>query len=137
MKLINATLNDKQIKSSELPDNIKSDIKELKDLIVKFNEAVNQYNDSGKKSKAGVDKLDAMSDHIEDFEKKIAEAIKAYEKPEPKVEPTPAPADPTPAPAPAPAKEAKKEDSGLGWLIFGGVALVVTLGAVNLFKKRA
>ena len=135
MKLINATLNDKQIKSSELPEAIVNQIKELKDLIVKYNDSVNEYNSSSKQTKAGKQKLDAMSDHIEELENKIVQEIKAYEKPEPIVEPTPAPA-PDPTPAPAPIKE-KKEDSGLGWLIFGGVALVVTLGAVNLFKKRA
>jgi hypothetical protein len=134
MKLINATLNDKQIKSSELPEAIVNQIKELKDLIVKYNDSVNEYNSSSKQTKAGKQKLEAMSDHIEELENKIVQEIKAYEKPEPIVEPTPAPADPTPAPAPI---EKKKEDSGLGWLIFGGVALVVTLGAVNLFKKRA
>ena len=135
MKLINATLNDKQIKSSELPEAIVNEIKELKDLIVKYNDSVNEYNSSSKQTKAGKQKLEAMSDHIEELENKIVQEIKAYEKPEPIVEPTPAPA-PDPTPAPAPIKE-KKEDSGLGWLIFGGVALVVTLGAVNLFKKRA
>ena len=135
MKLINATLNDKQIKSSELPEAIVNQIKELKELIVKYNDSVNEYNSSSKQTKAGKQKLEAMSDHIEELENKIVQEIKAYEKPEPIVEPTPAPTtDPTPAPAPI--KE-KKEDSGLGWLIFGGVALVVTLGAVNLFKKRA
>lgn len=135
MKLINATLNDKQIKSSELPEAIVNQIKELKDLIVKYNDSVNEYNSSSKQTKAGKQKLEAMSDHIEELEKKIVQEIKAYEKPEPIVEPTPAPA-PDPTPAPAPIKE-KKEDSGLGWLIFSGVALAVTLGAVNLFKKRA
>jgi hypothetical protein len=135
MKLINATLNDKQIKSSELPEAITNQIKELKDLIVKYNDSVNEYNSSSKQTKAGKQKLEAMSDHIEELENKVVQEIKAYEKPEPKVEPTPAPAiDPTPAPAPI---EKKKEDSGLGWLIFSGVALAVTLGAVNLFKKRA
>jgi hypothetical protein len=136
MKLINATLNDKQIKSSELPEAITNQIKELKDLIVKYNDSVNEYNNSSKQTKAGKQKLDAMSDHIEEFENKVVQEIKAYEKPEPIVESTPAPA-PDPTPDPAPIVTEKKEDSGLGWLIFGGVALVVTLGAVNLFKKRA
>ena len=38
-----------------------------------------------------------------------------------------------PAPTPAPAK---KEDSSIGWLVFGGVVLVLTVGAVNLMKKK-
>jgi hypothetical protein len=30
----------------------------------------------------------------------------------------------------------KKKDSSLGWLIFGGVALALTFGVVNVFKKK-
>jgi hypothetical protein len=135
MKLINATLNDKQIKSSELSDDIQNEIKDLKEKIVKFNESVSEYNDSPKKSKVATKKLDAMQDDIEDLEKSIVEKIKGYEKPEPVVETTPAPAPKT-EPIPNPTPTEKKGDSSLGWLIFGGVALVVTLGAVNLFKKR-
>jgi hypothetical protein len=135
MKLINSTLNDKQIKTSELSDDIQKEIKDLKELIVKFNDSVSEYNDSPKKSKVATKKLDAMSDDIADTEKKIVEKIKAYEKPEPIVEATPAPAPET-EPIPNPTPTEKKGDSSLGWLLFGGVALVVTLGAVNLFKKR-
>jgi len=132
MKLINATLHDKQIKSSELPDDVKQDIEELKDLVLKFNSAVQEYNSSDKPNKATEQKLDAMEDNIADVEKEIVEKIKAYEKPaDPVSDPAPAP-DPNPAPA----KE-KKEDSGVGWLVFSAVALAVTLGAVNLFKKKA
>lgn len=137
MKLINSTLNDKQIKSSELPEDIQKEIKDLKEKIVKFNDSVSEYNDSPKKSKVVTKKLDAMQDDIEDLEKSIVEKIKAYEKPETKVDPTPAPqTEQTPTPTKETPKE-KKGDSSVGWLIFGGVALVVTLGAVNLFKKRA
>jgi hypothetical protein len=135
MKLINATLNDKQIKSSELSDDIQNEIRDLKEKIVKFNESVSEYNDSPKKSKVATKKLDAMQDDIEDLEKSIVEKIKGYEKPEPVVETTPAPAPET-EPISNPTPTEKKGDSSLGWLIFGGVALVVTLGAVNLFKKR-
>jgi hypothetical protein len=133
MKLINATLHDKQIKSSELPDDVKQDIEELKDLVLKFNSAVQEYNGSDKPNKATEQKLDAMEDNIADVEKEIVEKIKAYEKPAADPAPDPSPA---PDPNPAPAKE-KKEDSGVGWLVFSAVALAVTLGAVNLFKKKA
>lgn len=131
MKLINATLHDKQIKSSELSDDIKEDIQQLKDLVLKFNAAVVEYNTSETPNKATEGKLDAMEDNIADVEKEIVEKIKAYEKPA--LAPDPAPA---PDPVPVPAKE-KKEDSGIGWLVFSAVALAVTLGAVNLFKKKA
>ena len=136
MKLINATLHDKQIKSSDLPDDVKQDIEELKDLVLKFNSAVQEYNSSDKPNKATEQKLDAMEDNIADVEKEIVEKIKAFEKPADPV-PDPVP-DPTPVPDPnPPAKEEKKGDSGVGWLVFSAVALAVTLGAVNLFKKKA
>ena len=131
MKLINAALHDKQLKSSDLSDDIKQDINELKELVLKFNEAVKEYNVSPKKDKATEAQLDDMEDQMSDLEKDIVGKINAYEKPAPKEE-AKAAAEGTPAPAPAP----KKEDTSLGWLIFGGVALVVTLGAVNLLKKK-
>ena len=131
MKLINAALHDKQLKSSDLSDDIKQDINELKELVLKFNEAVKEYNASPKKDKATEAQLDDMEDQMTDLEKDIVGKINAYEKPAPKEE-AKAAAEGTTTPAPAP----KKEDSSLGWLIFGGVALVVTLGAVNLFKKK-
>jgi len=131
MKLINASLHDKQLKSSELSDDIKQDINELKELVLKFNEAVKEYNASSKKDKATEAQLDDMEDQMSDLEKDIVGKINAYKKPAPKEETKAAEGTPAPPP-PAP----KKEDSSLGWLIFGGVALVVTLGAVNLFKKK-
>ena len=131
MKLINAALHDKQLKSSDLSDDIKQDINELKELVLKFNEAVKEYNASPKKDKVTEAQLDDMEDQMSDLEKDIVGKINAYEKPAPKEE-AKAAAEGTPAPAPAP----KKEDTSLGWLIFGGVALVVTLGAVNLLKKK-
>jgi len=34
-------------------------------------------------------------------------------------------------------KEKKSEkDNSVGWLIFGGIALIATLGAVNVFKNK-
>lgn len=129
MKLINSTLHDKQLKYSDLSDDIKQDLGELKELVLKFNDACKEYNASGAKDNATEAKLDDMEDQIAEVEKEIVSKIKAYEKPQV------AAAEGTPTPAPAPAPE-KKKDSGIGWLIFGGVALVVTLGAVNLFKKK-
>jgi hypothetical protein len=128
MKLINSTLHDKQLKTSDLPQDIKDDMMELKGLVLKFNETVKEYNQSEKDPVLEA-KLDDMEEHITELEQDIVEKIKAYNKPE---------ADPTPTPAPAAADgtPAPKKDSGIGWLVFGGVALVVTLGAVNLFKKR-
>lgn len=44
---------------------------------------------------------------------------------------------PQPTPEPQPAPEPKKEESGgIGWLVFGAVVLVGTLGLVNVLKKK-
>lgn len=32
--------------------------------------------------------------------------------------------------------DSKKEESGYGWLIFGGLALVLSLGAINVMKNK-
>jgi hypothetical protein len=49
-------------------------------------------------------------------------------------EPQPQP-EPEPQPQPQPAQE-KKEETGIGWLVFGAVVLVGTLGLVNVLKKK-
>ena len=73
--------------------------------------------------------MDDLEDSISEREIELATFIKAYEKPAP---------EPAPAAAPAPAAQAqpKKEDNSVGWLVFGGVVLALTLGAVNLMKKK-
>jgi hypothetical protein len=134
MKLINETLHDKQLKVADLSDAIRDDIYEYKELLEKYNEAVKVYNDEPKANKATEAKLDAMENDLAELESGIIKEIKAYDKPAPAPAPTPAP---TPAPAPAPANaDGKKEGgSGIGWLLFAGAVLVVTLGAVKLKNK--
>jgi len=131
MKLINETLHDKQLKLADLSDSIREDIYDYKDLLEQYNEAVKAYNDEPKANKATEAKLDAMENDLAELESGIIKEIKAFEKPAP----APAPA-PTPAPAPANAEGEKKEGgSGIGWLLFAGAVLVVTLGAVKLKNK--
>jgi hypothetical protein len=131
MKLINETLHDKQLKLADLSDSIREDIYDYKDLLEQYNEAVKAYNDEPKANKATEAKLDAMENDLAELESGIIKEIKAFEKPAP----APAPA-PTPAPAPANADGEKKEGgSGIGWLLFAGAVLVVTLGAVKLKNK--
>ena len=79
------------------------------------------------------EKLDKWEDEIAAKDHDISLQIKNYQEPKPEPKPEPAPA---PAPAPEPAPVAKKEDNSVGWLIFGGVVLALTLGAVNLMKKK-
>jgi hypothetical protein len=42
---------------------------------------------------------------------------------------------PTPPEPPKP-NETEKKKGGIGWMLFGAVALVVTMGAVNVMNKK-
>lgn len=135
MKLINAVLQEKNLKLKDLSDELRERIDEHKQMIIKYNLACEEYENEEEEDADTEAKLDKQEDFIANNENEIAEEIRNYEKPAPtpapEPTPTPAPAPAAPAPAPAP-----KKDNSAGWLIFGGAVLLVTLGAVNVFKKR-
>ena len=138
MKLINSALQEKELKLKQLPKELQDEIAQHKEMIVKYNMACDEYENEDDEDAETEAKLDEQEDFLAKNETEIAEKIKAYEVPAPAPDPTPAPApapDPTPAPAPAPAPA--KKDNSAGWLIFGGAVLLVTLGAVNVFKRKA
>lgn len=132
MKLINAALGEKNLKLKDLSSEIQDKIAQHKEMIIKYNLACEEYENEEEEDAETEKKLDEQEDFIASNEQEVADEIRAFEKPAPPApDPVPAP-DPTPAPAPA---EPKKDNSA-GWLIFGGAVLLVTLGAVNVFKKR-
>lgn len=131
MKLINAALAEKNLKLKDLPAELQEDVAEHKEMIVKYNMACDEYENEDEEDAETEKKLDEQEDFLASNEADIAARIKAFEKPAPAPDPAP---DPTPAPAPA---APAKKDNSAGWLIFGGAVLLVTLGAVNVFKKRA
>jgi hypothetical protein len=63
-------------------------------------------------------------------EAKLIELNESFKQTKPNLEPKPNP-DPTPQVSPI----EEKKGNGVGWAIFGAIALVVTLGAVNVMKK--
>lgn len=135
MKLINAVLQEKNLKLKDLSDDLREKIDEHKQMIIKYNLACEEYENEEEEDAETEAKLDKQEDFIANNENEIAEEIRNYEKPAtPAPEENPAPA-PAPAAATAPAPQPKKDNSA-GWLIFGGAVLLVTLGAVNVFKKR-
>lgn len=139
MKLINAALAEKKLKLKDLSEALREKINGHKEMIVKYNLACDEYEQDEEEDAETEAKLDEQEDFIAKNESSIADEIKALiiEEPTPPAHPAPAPAPaPAPtAPAPTPAPPAKK-DSSAGWLIFGGAVLLVTLGAVNVFKKK-
>jgi len=134
MKLINEAIKQKGLSLKKLPQEIQDSVADLRKMILKFNDEVKEYEKEEEEDEEKEKHFDKLEDQIAKKDQKIADQIKAYEEPAP--EPAPAP-DPVPAPAPdpAPAPEEKK-DSSVGWLIFGGVVLALTLGAVNMMKKK-
>jgi len=132
MKKINDIKQEKNLQTDELPVELKEEIKGLQKMIVKYNDACDTYEAADVEDEKTEKELDKLEDEIAEIEISIVEKIKAIPNKEiPAVDPIP-----DPAPAPAPAPEPKKEDNSVGWLIFGGVALVATLGLVNVFKKK-
>lgn len=133
MKKINDIKQEKNLQTDELPVALQEEIKGLQKMIIKYNDACETYEEADVADEKTEKELDKLEDEIAEIEISIVEKIKAIPGKEvPPVDPVP---DPAPAPAPAPA-EPKKEDNSVGWLIFGGVALVATLGLVNVFKKK-
>lgn len=118
MKIITQALQETSLQLSDLPENIQSRIEAHRQAIVKFNEAVDEYDEDEAEDKETEKKLDEMEDAIASNEKDIADDIRNFK---------------TPQESP---KKDEKSSSGIGWLIFAGVALVATVGAVNLFKKK-
>jgi chromosome segregation ATPase len=131
MKLISETLSAKGLNVNDLPSSITSEIDELREMIVKYNEACDEYDLEEDKDPQTEKRLDAMEDAIAEFETGIAKDIKDLDAQQQQQEQVSADGTKTEE-----QPEEKKKDSSLSWLLFGGVALALTLGAVNVFKKK-
>ncbi len=133
MKKISEALRKKQITSKALPQDLQDEIAKLREEILAYNAAVEEYEKEKGEDNEDADeeadkKFEDLADSIAEKEVEIATAIENFQE---------AAKSDEPAPAPAPAAAApKKEDNSVGWLVFGGVVLALTLGAVNLMKKK-
>jgi len=132
MKLINAELQAKELKLKQLSQELQDEIAQHKEMIVKYNMACDEYDNADEEDEETEEKLDEQEDFLARNESDIAKRIREFQVPAPASDPEPS--DPKPAPAQATAP--KKSDNSAGWLIFGGAVLLVTLGAVNVFKKK-
>lgn len=132
MKKISEALRKKGVSSKSLPQELQDEIAKLREDIIEYNNTCEQYEkekDEEEPDEEAEKKLDDLADSLAERELEISEKVLQFE-------PQPEPAAAAAAAAPAAAAPAKKEDSSVGWLIFGGVVLALTLGAVNLMKKR-
>jgi hypothetical protein len=122
MKLINAALKEKNVKLKDLPTEIVTDIETFRKSIFDYNVLCDEFEEDSENEDLS-NRLEVISKEIESTDKAISEKILAYQvqsnepiEPKKVVE--------------------KKEKSSTGWLVFAGAVLVVTLGAVNVFKKK-
>ena len=126
MKLINAELKKKQLKLKDLPAELQQRIADFQQMVLSFNDWYDNW-EYGDKDEQEKKVLDEKENEIAEEEVALATEIRMLGQ-EPQPQPTP-----EPQPAPEPKKE---ESGGIGWLVFGAVVLVGTLGLVNVLKKK-
>lgn len=127
MKLINAALREKKVKLKDLPAEIQAEIESFKKSLFDYNVLCDEW-EGDKENEELNGKLEVMATEIEATDKAISEKIMAHST---QTEPTPIPVNTDGNSKP---KENKK--SSTGWFVFAGAVLIVTLGAVNVFKKK-
>lgn len=118
MKNVVATLKKQNLQVTDLPQELQQRVNSLEQLFEKFKDAAQEYDNQEETNKDTERILDEMEDKLATEDEELADDIEDYiiEKNKPQPE--------------------KKKEGGIGWLIFGGLALVLTMGAVNNFKKR-
>jgi hypothetical protein len=151
MNKVIQTLKQFKLSEEELPEKIQDRIEHLEQLIVAHNLFIDKLESQEEVTEEEEKAVETQSEKIDLLDDKISKEIIAFQKsktpdPKPSNEPTPDPA-PTPTPTPNPTPKPKedptphvapkdeKKGNGVGWAIFGAIALVVTLGAVNVMKK--
>lgn len=133
MNKIIQTLKQFKLSEEELPENIQDRIEHIEQLVVAHNAYVDKLEEQDEVSEDEEKAVEAQSEKIDLIDKKVSQEIIAFvnsKKPEPTPEPKP-----TNEPTPHVAPKDEKKGNGVGWAIFGAIALVVTLGAVNVMKK--
>lgn len=153
------------ISEKELPSAVKTKIKQYRTLSNGINELEDKINDAAEDediSEINVE-LEEYQEALDLIDEKIEEQIDAFEsknrdryeaaqpkpkpklelEPKPELEPEPKPQY-IPPPVPQIVQQAKvsangekgKSNNSVGWFIFAAVAGIVTLGAVNVFKRK-
>jgi hypothetical protein len=152
MNKVIQTLKQFKLSEEELPEKIQDRIEHLEQLVVAHNLFIDKLEAQEEVTEEEEKAVETQSEKIDLLDDKISKEIIAFQKsktpdPKPTNEPTPDPA-PTPTPTPNPTPKLKedptphvapkdeKKGNGVGWAIFGAIALVVTLGAVNVMNKN-
>jgi hypothetical protein len=131
MKLVSQALSEKKLSVEQLPSNLQSEIEDLRNMILKYNEACDEYDalEEDERDLETERNLDSMEDSIAEVEKDLAFEIRSLN-----TQPSGKSLNAQPSGEQKPTEE-KKEKSSLGWLLLAGVVGVVTLGVVSLRNK--
>lgn len=142
MEKVITTLKQLGIKETELPEAIQDRIESLESMVKDHNLLVDSLEEKDEVTDEEEQLVESQSDKIDALDAKIADEINAFhdakEKSKEKakldaVEKAKKEAEEkSKQETPKPVEEKK---SSKGWMIFGALALVVTLGAVNVMNK--
>jgi cell division septation protein DedD len=125
MKVVNKALEFAKLKSTELPQELKDELNDLKELIKAYNLALKDYDAQDEIDEEVEKSLEGKEHYIAQAEADLAAKIRGLKVEE----------NPTPNPTPTPNQTPKKDGGGWG-LLLGAVVLIGTLGLVNVLKKR-
>lgn len=139
MKLINEALQAKNLTLNDLDEELVERINDHKAMVLKYNEACDEYEEEEDDEEVE-EVLEQQQTYIIQNEAEIAEDIRSFDEDDEDDD------DENrmnqggrvvhmPSQSPRPVQKPKQKNSA-GWLVFGGVVLLVTLGAVNIFKKQ-
>jgi hypothetical protein len=129
MEIIQNALSEKGLEINQLPEDIQEDIVQIQQMIKRYNEACDEFEELEEEDEETEKELNHMEEQIIEYQSSIAEKIQNIGQPETKPE-TVVKAEG------GGAVQEQKKSSSVGWLIFGGLALVATLGVVNVWKKQ-
>jgi len=123
MEIIQAALKETNLSVEQLSPELQVEVSDWKKMADKYNEAVEEYESLEETDEETEKELDKMEGQLVALEEEIATEIKSLNIP-------------TTTDEKQEVTEKPEKSSSMGWLLFGGVALVVTLGVVNVFKKK-
>ena len=105
-------LKEKNIAISSLPDSIREELSRFNQMVNTYNESLNLYNEDEEATDEDAVELGEMYNQLQARSEELIEDVNEFLS-----------------------EGTKKSKTGIGWLIFGAAALVLTFGAANVFKK--
>jgi hypothetical protein len=129
MKKIESLLTDNNVDVSALPQKLQKAISHSQKHYADWEQANNELTEASTDDERA--EVADLLETVQGFNESIMGAVMNFldtsnDEPEP---------IPTPDPIPQVTPKEEKKGNGVGWAIFGAIALVVTLGAVNVMKK--